>query len=165
MPAVPEQQQHVLLQSLCWCAFSPPIPHSLAHPGQQALSRAVLDQFRGQAACKSQTTELSFMILRANSMPLGKCMVSSTAILSNLPAISPSLGVSVWNAGQAPVPHLVEVFTSDQQGSSYTDMILNIVGDLGEAGPFELANDDQCRFIQNAHSQFHVDLADIGRAC
>lgn len=64
--------------------------------------------------------------------------------------------------GTAPVPHLVEVFTSDQQGSSYTDMILNIVGDLGEAGPFELANDDQCRFIQNAHSQFHVDLPDIG---
>ncbi|KAK9809624.1 hypothetical protein WJX73_008749 [Symbiochloris irregularis] len=66
------------------------------------------------------------------------------------------------SVGQAPVPHLVEVFTSDQVGSSYTDMSLIIVGDLGEAGPFELANDDQCRFLQNAHSQFHVDLPDIG---
>lgn len=66
-------------------------------------------------------------------------------------------------AGPATMTHLVEVFTSDLEGAgSGAEMIISFEGALGGAGPYELANDDGRRFLQNAHSQYHLDLPDLG---
>lgn len=66
-------------------------------------------------------------------------------------------------AGPSTLTHLVEIFTSDLEGAeSLTDMIITFDGAIGQAGPYELANDDGRRFMRDAYSQYHLDLPDIG---
>ena len=66
-------------------------------------------------------------------------------------------------AGPLTATYLVEIYTSDEPWAGSTaEMVITFQGPNGETGPYELANDDGRRFLQNAHSQYHLELPDIG---